>query len=171
MQNQTATITTSTLLRRTTRKAARAFTLIEILVVLAIAGMIVGVAVYNLIGTLGSSKEKIAKMAIDSGFKTVLMQYNINVGDYPSTADGLQALITPPNDKVSRWGKTPYIDDRSKLIDPWGEPYQYRCPGTHNKYGYDLWSKGPDKQDGTADDIGNWEQDTNTSGIPGMPGQ
>ena len=41
-------------------------------------------------------------------------------------------------------------------LDPWGEPYQYRSPGTHNKTGYDLFSKGPDKTEGTEDDIGNW---------------
>jgi general secretion pathway protein G len=81
----------------------------------------------------------------------------MQMGDYPSTADGIQALITPPGAKADHW-HGPYIEGGKIPLDPWGEPYQYAYPGTKNKGGYDLWSKGPDKQSGTADDIGNWDE-------------
>jgi general secretion pathway protein G len=62
--------------------------------------------------------------------------------------------VTPPSNKADRFPKGGVIDKIP--LDPWGEPYQYAYPGTRNKDSYDLWSKGPDKQSGTADDIGNW---------------
>jgi len=83
------------------------------------------------------------------------------MGAYPSTSEGLQALITVPAGNADRW-RGPYImvkgDQNKILLDPWGNPYQYRYPGIHNTTGYDLWSKGPDGRDGTADDIGNWPE-------------
>ena len=76
-------------------------------------------------------------------------------GDYPSTAEGLQALIAAPASKAEQW-HGPYFSDSKIPLDPWGEPYVYHYPGVHNPKSYDIYSKGPDKQDGTADDIGNW---------------
>jgi general secretion pathway protein G len=106
---------------------------------------------------LGGAQDSVAKTFVRESMKTPLTAYRISLGDYPSTEEGLQALVTAPENKADRW-KGPYIDSPGgKLpLDPWGEPYQYRYPGTHNKDGYDLWSKGPDKIDGTDDDIGNW---------------
>jgi len=160
------------ILRRATRRTARAFTLIEILVVLAIAGMIIGLAVTQFGNIFSSAKEKVADLFVSNSLKVPLEAYRMQMGNYPSTAEGLQALFTAPADKADRW-RGPYIDgDKNKsLNDPWGKPYQYRSPGVRNPNGYDVWSMGPDGQDGTADDIGNWSKDTNTSGIPGMPGQ
>ena len=76
---------------------------------------------------------------------------------YPSTAEGMAALLAAPANKSDRW-RGPYIDSPGNKapLDPRGEPYQYRYPGTHNKGSYDLYSKEPDKADGTADDVGNW---------------
>ena len=97
-----------------------------------------------------------------------LTLYRIHAGDYPSTAQGLDALIHCPQGLESKW-HGPYLDDSKKLLDPWGHPFQYRYPGTHNTIGYDLWSLGPDGQPDTADDIGNWApaipriQDSNTT--------
>ena len=66
-------------------------------------------------------------------------------------------VITAPTNKPERWNG-PYLDAPGGKVplDPYGEPYQYRCPGEKNKNGYDLWSKGVDRTDGTPDDIGNW---------------
>ena len=72
-----------------------------------------------------------------------------------STTEGLQALITAPASKTESW-RGPYFRDPKIPIDPWGEPYVYKYPGVKNPKGYDIYSKGPDKADGTADDIGNW---------------
>ncbi len=87
--------------------------------------------------------------------KTPLVTYRLQMGAYPSTDEGLQALLAAPTGKADRW-RGPYVEGNKIPPDPWGEPYQYKCPGVHNKDGYDLWSKGPDKTDGTDDDIGNW---------------
>lgn len=153
--------------RNITRESARAFTLLEILVVLAIAGMIVGLAVANFDKIFGGAKEDVARMFVGNSLKVPLQSYRMHMGDFPSTTDGLQALITAPADKAERW-RGPYLEgSKSVLNDPWGNPYRYAYPGTHNKNGYDVWSVGPDKQDGTADDIGNWSNES-ASTIPGM---
>jgi len=139
------------------RSARSAFTLLEILVVLAIIGLLAGLAVSNSDKIFGHSQEAVARIFVRDSLKTSLVRYRIDLSDYPSTAEGMQALLTAPANKADRW-RGPYIDTPgNKLpLDPWGELYQYRYPGTKNKGGYDLYSKGPDKIDGTDDDIGNW---------------
>lgn len=143
--------------RKTLRAARRAFTLLEILVVLAIIGLLVGLAVGKLGKTLDDNQEEIARLFVNSSIKMPLTSYRIHMGGYPTTAEGLQALATAPQNKADSW-KGPYIEmSGGKLpVDPWKEPYVYRFPGTKNKDGYDIFSKGPDRTEGTADDIGNW---------------
>lgn len=139
------------------KNTASAFTLIEILIVLAIFGLLVGVAISNTDKIFGRSQEAIARIFVRDSLKTSLMRYRIDLGDYPKTADGLVALLAAPSARAELW-RGPYADTPGgKLpLDPWGEPYQYLYPGVKNKGGYDLFSKGPDKSEGTADDIGNW---------------
>jgi general secretion pathway protein G len=137
-------------------RSRRAFTLLEIMVVLAIIGLIATLAITNLTGTFDGAKKDTAEMFVKQVVQLPLQQYSIHVGSYPSTADGLQALLTAPANKADRW-RGPYVKETSGIpVDPWKQPYQYRYPGVKNKNGYDLWSKGPDEQDGTPDDIGNW---------------
>lgn len=146
-------------------RRAAAFTLLEILVVIAIIGLLVGLAITNVGNIFGGKQVDIAGLFVNSSMTTPLYAYRIDMGSYPSTAEGLEALLNAPEGKADRW-HGPYLKDETGLPkDPWGEPYQYRFPGEHNKISYDLWSKGPDKQDGTADDIGNWK--TETSGRVG----
>jgi len=137
--------------------ARQAFTLLEILVALAILGLLAGLAISNVSGILGGESPKVARIFVNDTMKTALTTYRIQIGDYPSTAEGLQALVIPPADKVDRW-HGPYIDVNGGKIpqDPWGHDYKYAYPGNHNKDSYDLWSLGKDGVDGTADDIGNW---------------
>jgi general secretion pathway protein G len=137
--------------------AKKAFTLLEILVALAILGLLVGLAISNVSGILGGANPKVAKIFVNDTMKTALTTYRIQIGDYPSTAEGLQALLVSPPDKVDRW-HGPYIDvDGGKLPqDPWNRDYKYAYPGTHNKDGYDLWSLGKSGVDGGPDNIGNW---------------
>jgi general secretion pathway protein G len=140
------------------KKSSRsAFPLPEILVVLAIIGLLAGLAISNSDKIFGRSQEAIARVFVRDSLKTSLVRYRMEVGDYPSTAEGMAALLVAPANRADRW-RGPYIDSPGNKapLDPWGEPYQYRYPGTHNKDSYDLYSKGPDKADGTADDIGNW---------------
>ena len=128
----------------------------EILVVLAIIGLLAGLAITNVESIFGGAKITTAQLFVQQSMKTSLTTYRIQMSDYPSTAEGLQALITAPAAKADRW-HGPYIEGNKIPTDPWGEPYQYRYPGTKNKNSYDLYSKGVDKIDGNEDDIGNWE--------------
>ena len=140
-----------------TTNRVSAFTLLEILVVLAIVGLLAGLAITNSDKIFGQGQEAVAKIFVRDSLKTSLVRYRIDLGDYPSTAEGMQALLAAPAGKGDRW-RGPYIDSPGNRtpVDPWGEPYQYRYPGAKNKGGYDLFSKGPDKTEGTEDDIGNW---------------
>lgn len=143
--------------RSSFRASRRAFTLLEILVVLAIIGLLVGLAVTRVGGIFGAKQEDIARLFVNSSVKTPLTAYRIDMGGYPSTAEGLQALVTAPQNKGDNW-KGPYIETPGGKLpsDPWQEPYVYRYPGVKNKDNYDLFSKGADKTEGTPDDIGNW---------------
>lgn len=134
-----------------------AFTLLEILVALAIIGLLAGLAISNSDRIFGQSQEAVARVFVRDALKTALVRYRIDLGDYPSTNEGLAALITAPAGKAERW-RGPYIEvpGNRPPADPWGEAYRYRCPGTKNVGGYDLYSVGPDKTDGSEDDIGNW---------------
>lgn len=144
--------------RSARRRAQRVtgFTLLEILVVLAIIGLLAGLAITNVDKIFGSSQVGVAKLFVSQSIKPGLNLYRIHLGNFPTTAEGLQALVTAPGTKSERWAG-PYIEGGKVPLDPWGEPYQYAFPGTRNKDSYDLWSKGPDKQSGTPDDIGNWD--------------
>lgn len=145
---------TSTRPLRPSAASRRGFTLLEILVVLAILGMLVGVLVSHVGDSFRTGQSSTARIFVGSSIKTVIMRYRIDVGDFPSTTEGLEALVSAPSGKADKW-KGPYLE---KLpVDPWNEPYGYRFPGTKNKTGYDVFSKGPDKTPDTADDIGNWE--------------
>jgi general secretion pathway protein G len=165
-------MTTQPLASASFRNARRAFTLLEILVVLAIIGMLVGLAVSNLDKIFGNAKITTAKTFVQVTLKLPLATYKLAMTDYPSSTEGLLALAQAPagNANSASWGG-PYVDTIA-LNDPWGHPYQYAYPstrgaatGTTTDTGavtvakpYDLWSWGPDGIDGTADDIGNWMQ-------------
>jgi len=127
------------------------FTLIELLVVIIILAILAAVVIPRVIGR--TEDARIAKATTDvSTIDTTLDQYKIDVGDYPSTDEGLQALVT--NGGNSEKWNGPYLKNGLPL-DPWGNPYGYRIPG-ENGLEYDVYSAGPDKQPGTQDDIGNW---------------
>lgn len=138
----------------------RGFTLMEILVVLAILGLLAGLAINKFGHTFENARKDATGLFVNTSLKVPLESYRMHIGDYPSTQDGLQALVAPPSSSAaaSRW-RGPYIEGKVPF-DPWGEPYHYAYPGTHNKDRYDVWSSGPDHQSGTEDDIGNWDNST-----------
>jgi general secretion pathway protein G len=80
--------------------------------------------------------------------------YETDVGAYPTSDQGLQALVEAPKG-VPNW-RGPYV--KQIPVDPWGNPYVYVIPGKHNRRAFDLWSNGPDGIQGTADDVDNWRQ-------------
>lgn len=138
---------------RSRRRAA--FTLMEVLLVLVILVALVSLVAINLTGAKQSANQSQAKIQVGALEKTLGMYY-LDMNQYPSTAQGLNALIQAPSDlkNPDRW--RPYLDKSSLPVDPWDNEYQYMSPGKHNVDKFDLWSLGPDGQDGTADDIGNW---------------
>jgi general secretion pathway protein G len=139
------------------RRRHRGFTVIEILAVLALIGLLLGVLITNTDRIFGQGQTAVAGIFVRNTVSVPLLGYRRDMGDYPSTQEGLQVLVTPPSTRAEAW-HGPYMDaPGGRLpVDPWGQPYQYRYPGTKNPGGYDVFSKGPDKQPDTADDIGNW---------------
>lgn len=134
------------------------FSLVEILIVIALIAILATVAIGNLGGIFGGQQEKIAQQVVNQGMKLGLTAYKLDVGNYPSSEEGLLALLKSPAGKESRW-KGPYLEETQVPLDPWGQPYQYRFPGSRNisgSRGYDIWSLGPDGTE-SADDIGNWK--------------
>jgi len=133
-----------------------AFTLIEILVVLGIIALLVGVMMTDVGKSFSGAQVKVAKLFVTSEVDIPLTSYRVDMGDYPSADDGgLNALWVAPASKASSW-HGPYAKGNAAPLDPWGRPYQYRYPGTHNKNGYDIWSTGKSGVDGGDDNVGNW---------------
>lgn len=136
--------------RRRVVRTATGFTLIELLVVIIILAILAAVVIPRVIGR--TEDARIAKATADiSTIDSVLDQYKLDTGQYPTTDEGLQALMTNVGNN-ERWNG-PYL--KSLPLDPWGNPYLYRYPGEQGLE-YDVYSAGPDKQPGTQDDIGNW---------------
>lgn len=138
-------------------RSLRAFTLIEVIVMVGILALLATLLITKTEGIFTGGQETVAKIFVRDSLKTALERYRLDTGSYPSTAEGLGALMVAPANASTNW-RGPYAETPGNKppLDPWGEPYQYRLPGTHNKTGYDLFSKGIDKTEGTADDIGNW---------------
>lgn len=147
----------SILKNRCRRKARRAFTLVEMLIVIALIALVGGFVIANLGVIFDESKEQVESQKVTNLMKLPLMRYQMAMGAYPTTEEGLKVLWTAPADAGDRW-RGPYVEKESWLNDAWGSPYRYQYPGAHNPRGYDVWSIGPDKTDNTADDIGNWDK-------------
>ena len=136
-------------------KNTRGFTLIEVLVVVMILGILAALIIPRLMDRPDEAKRVAAKVDISSLVQAVKM-YRLDNGTYPTTDQGLQALVQRPttNPVPNNW--KPYIDRLPK--DPWGSDYQYLSPGTHGEI--DVYSLGADKaRGGTGNDadIGNWD--------------
>ena len=129
------------------------FTLLELLVVMVIIGLLTGIVGPKLFKNIGKSEVKATKAQIDSLGKA-LDQYRLDTGHYPTTEQGLNALVTKPANE-NKW-EGPYLT-KAVPTDPWGRPYLYKNPGEHGDY--DLFSYGKDGQvggSGDAADIVNW---------------
>jgi general secretion pathway protein G len=129
------------------------FTLVELLVVLVILGLLAALVGPQLFPKLGKGKQSAAKAQIEL-LEQALDQFRLDVGRYPSTQEGLTALVTNPG--IEKW-EGPYLK-KGLPNDPWGRPYIYTCPGSHGEY--DIVSYGRDGQpggEGEDKDVVNWE--------------
>lgn len=137
----------------------RGFTLIEIMVVVVILGLLATLVLPRVIGRQEEAFVAKAKSDI-SALSAAIKLYKLDNFNYPSTEQGLEALVKKPegDPEPKHWKKGGYIERLPK--DPWGSPYQYLYPG--EKMEFDLWSLGADGQTGgkdTAADVGNWNLD------------
>lgn len=133
------------------------FTLIEIMLVVLIIGILASLAIPRLVGRSQEARVTAAKADIESNISVSLDMYELDNGNYPTTEQGLSALVQKPSGSPApaNWNG-PYLKKIPK--DPWGHPYAYKCPGEANANGFDLFSPGPDGVDGNTDDIVNWEK-------------
>lgn len=131
----------------------RGFTLLELLVVMVIIGLLAGYVGPKYFAQVGKSEVKATRAQID-GLEKALDQYRMDTGHYPSTEQGLKALVERPANEA-KWGGA-YLK-KAVPLDPWGNAYVYKSPGEHGEF--DLLSFGKDGQaggDGEAADITNW---------------
>lgn len=134
----------------------KAFTLLEIMLVVAIISLLLSVAVYKIVG----AKRSTEFVAAEADIQTISMQistYEVNAARPPTNEQGLEALVKRPTTgpEPKRW-----VQLMKKLPrDPWGQKYHYQYPGKHNTDSFDLYSIGPDGKENTEDDVTNWEEE------------
>ncbi|MBL7158743.1 MAG: type II secretion system major pseudopilin GspG [Candidatus Omnitrophica bacterium] len=134
----------------------KGFTLVEIMLVVVIIAALAAMIMPRLAGRSEQANKARARAEISSNMGLALKLYELDNGNYPTTEQGLEALMTKSaTSPVPQNWNGPYLE--KKPIDPWGKPYQYKCPGVHSKMGFDLFSVGKDGQEGTEDDVTNWE--------------
>lgn len=141
------------------KNSEKGFTLIEVMVVIIILGILASIVGVKVIAHIDEARTTQAQVQIEA-FKTALESYRLKNSYYPSTEQGLQALVTAPTT-----GKLPqyypeggYLDKIPK--DPWGNDYNYMSPGLHNSRSYDIWSYGADNEEGGEGkdaDINSWD--------------
>ena len=137
------------------KKYNKGFSLIELLVVLVILGLLAAVVAPNVMNKLGGAKSKTARLQIED-ISAALDIFALEVGRYPNSGEGLNALVASPGD-TKNWNG-PYLRKKTIPVDPWGNAYQYQSPGDNGDF--DLFSLGADNAsggEGDNADINSWE--------------
>ena len=137
--------------KRRAEKSEAGWTLMELIVVMVILGMLAAVVGPRVYDNVVKGRDQVTKMQI-SEIESALMIYSFDTGRFPTTAEGLQALVQNPSGLTS-W-KGPYLR-KGVPDDAWGRPYVYKSPGEHDDF--DVYSIGADGIEGTGDDICSWE--------------
>ncbi|MBL6986087.1 MAG: type II secretion system major pseudopilin GspG [Methylobacter sp.] len=133
----------------------RGFTLLELLVVLGIIAMLAGIVGPQVMKHMGESKTKAARVQIED-LAAALDMYKLDLGRYPTSEQGLSALIESP-DNANRWNG-PYLRKAKMPLDPWQQEYRYVSPGEHGKFDlYTLGADGKEGGEGEDQDIVSWE--------------
>ncbi len=138
-------------------KCNKGFSLIEILLVVIIIGTLSAMVVPRLMGRSDQARRAAAKADVEVNIATALKLYELDNGFFPTTEQGLEALMTKPSTPpIPQNWNGPYLEKRP--VDPWGRPYQYASPGTFRPHDYDLFSQGKNaKPEESDDDIVNWQ--------------
>lgn len=150
---------------RRLRRTRRGFTLIEVLIVIAIVAALGALVAFNLIGTKEKANTDLASIDMKT-IQRALQLFYTNHNRWPTDAEGIKVLwdksaLENPEVDEAKW--TRLLEEPSEN-DPWGSPWQYRAQSEHgDSTKYDLWSTGPDKQDGTEDDITSWKKTDGTT--------
>lgn len=127
------------------KKTTRGFTLIEVLIVLALIGVLTGVVINSgIFDSYTAGEVDTAQLWVNSTGTTYIQTYYLQARQYPKSLDD---LLRP-----AKAGGKPVVPRKSSLLDPWGVQYQYKYPGTQNTGGFDLWTITPD-----GNKIGNWD--------------
>ena len=124
-------------------RRSQGFTLIEMLIVLALIGLVATLAISNLGGLFGQAKEETAENWVNGTGKGLITAYFARVGTYPKS---IGELMNPTD------GKAAFVERAKDMQDPWTKPYQYKQPGDHNPGSFDLWAVTPEGKQ-----IGNWD--------------
>ena len=145
---------------RTNRARVRAFTLLEVLMVVVIIGLLAAFAAPAFFGAGEKAKRDLASAAVESGLNGAIDVFRANCGTYPPMDQGgLKLLLEKPsNEKLAAKWAGPYLPKASALKDPWDNEFIYEFPGKYNTNGYDMSSAGPDGIAGNEDDITNWSK-------------
>jgi general secretion pathway protein G len=145
--------------QRPNRKHSKGFTLIELMLVIIIIGVLVAVTAPILSGRSEQARVAAARADVEGSIGVALDLYELDMGRYPTSDEGLPALSSEPASAAGSDGwNGPYVKTRVG-DDPWGHPYEYRFPSERNPRMYDLFSRGPDGLEGTDDDITSWGDD------------
>lgn len=141
-------------------KNERGFTLIEILLVVMIIGILAAMVIPNISGRGNDARLSAARADIDAHIATALDMYEMDNGEYPTTEQGLGALVTKPTSTPvpQNWNGA-YLKKKQIPLDPWGREYKYQSPGVRNEDEFDLYSLGADGVE-SDDDIGNWVKES-----------
>lgn len=134
----------------------------EVLLVIAILALLVAFVAPQLWGVGQQAEIDMAKNAVGptGPFAQALDLYRLHMGRYPEGEEGLMMLLEMPDDEDAekKW-KGPYLKTQGMLKDPWENEYNYRFPGEYEESTYDIWSNGPDEEEGTEDDVTSWKTD------------
>lgn len=138
----------------------KGFTLVEMLLVVIIITTLAAMVVPRFTGRAKEARVAAAGADIHSSLASALDLYEVDNGAYPTTEQGLSALLeTPGTPPVPKKWRGPYLKKKGTVRDPWGNPYLYRSPGTHNREDYDLYSLGPDGTEQGNDNVTNWDDE------------